>query len=385
VPEKTQIADDIPLSRAWKIGRRVYVRAAYKSKLNDGLYELGSTWDRDEEARWVGTGKLEQVIALIREADQRAAETEQVKGAGHWAKIPYDATEVREQAKRLGARWDKDRKEWALPTAEALAKVEALIAGYEEKAQAAKAAKAERDKAARAKAAEKAAAEAARTDQDVIAASGRTVLSPERIRATTIMGYRGKRPGAEQAKEERGDVIRLRDGRRLLVLASKVEFWSEDDAEDLGQPGTGPGWRNFIEGVIVGPDAQEAARDAERQAAKEDGEAITTALKAIRERLEYVPEQDARRVAEDRVAARVSLSFGSLTMHNDGDLSLTVDGEVRWYHPGYYDDYRVTCGSSRDPEVVTLARGIFAGGSRERSHDGKAIKVEVRDLPGEAG
>jgi hypothetical protein len=69
-------------------------------------------------------------------------------------------------------------------------------------------------------------------------------------------------------------------------------------------------------------------------------------------------------------------------VHDDGELTLTADGEVRWHHPGYYDDYRVTAGASRDPETAALARAIFQAGTRERHHDGKVIRVEVRALPG---
>jgi hypothetical protein len=384
VTVKTQIADDIPLSRAWKTGRRVYVRCARRSKVDDGLYALGSTWDREEEARWVGSGKLEQVIALIREADVVAAAPAAVKERGHWVAIPVAAAEIREYAK--SPRWDGERgeydgarRQWAMPTADAAAEVTAMIDDWERKAQADKDAKAAREKADRAQAAQKARAEAARTDDDVIAASGRTVLSAERVSAVIRMDYHGRRAGAEEAKQPRGDVIRAADGRRFLVLSSTVEFWSED----MGQPGAGASWKNLVTGVEVAPDAAESAADAEREAAHRDGEQVTAALAEIRERLAYVPEQDARRVDGGRVAAKVTVRFGSLQMHDDGELSLTTDGEVCWYHPGYYDDYRAVAGSSRDPQTVALARAVFSGGSRERRHDGKVITVEVRDLTGQ--
>lgn len=377
MPEKAQLADDIPLSRAWKAGRRVYVTCGYKSQLNGQLRDLGAKWDRDEEALWVGSGKLDQVLTLIREAGERAAEAEAVKGAGHWVKIPYDAVAVREQARQLGARWDKERKEWAMPTAEALAQVTALAAAYEGKAKADKAAAAEKEKAARAKAAEKARAEAARTDDDVIAASGRTVVSPERITLTIRMDYHGKKAGAEQYKEERGDVIRLRDGRRVLVLASAVEFWSEDMEEDMGQPGAGAGWKNYVTGVVVEPDAGEGQADADAEAARRDAEEIAALVRDAAQAIEPVAEQDARRVPAGQAAGRVTIRYGSLLSNDGGTLTLTTDGTAHWYHPGFYDDYRVTSGTSSDPWLVARVRAVLAAGSRERRRDSSAYSVEA--------
>ena len=45
-----------------------------------------------------------------------------------WVKIPYEDASAREEAKRLGAKWDKDRKEWAMPDQESLDKIETRVA-----------------------------------------------------------------------------------------------------------------------------------------------------------------------------------------------------------------------------------------------------------------
>lgn len=68
-------------------------------------------------------------------------------------------------------------------------------------------------------------------------------------------------------------------------------------------------------------------------------------------------------------------------MH-DGELTLTADCEVRWHHRRYCDDCRVAAGASRDPETAALAQATVQDGSRERHHDGKVIRVEVRAVPG---
>lgn len=129
------IADGVPLSRAWRDGRRIYIVSAKDSPLSNKLWELGAAWDRDMRAHYVGTGKpglakLEQVLPLIREAEDRAARVQAVKDAGHWIAIPIGAKDIREHAKlHLGAIWGGDgRKEWALPTAQARDEVAAMIA-----------------------------------------------------------------------------------------------------------------------------------------------------------------------------------------------------------------------------------------------------------------
>lgn len=129
--------EGVPYTRAWKDGRRIYVISGYKSKLSDALWAAGFSWDRDLKAHYVGTGKpglakLEQVTPAIREAEAAAQATAETKAAGHWVKIPLGPgmAEIREAAKKLGARFDGTRKEWALPTAETAAEVTALVAAH---------------------------------------------------------------------------------------------------------------------------------------------------------------------------------------------------------------------------------------------------------------
>lgn len=54
----------MPLSRAWKTGRRVYVRCASQSKLNNCLHALRPAWDADEDARRVAEDRAAARVTL---------------------------------------------------------------------------------------------------------------------------------------------------------------------------------------------------------------------------------------------------------------------------------------------------------------------------------
>jgi hypothetical protein len=345
----SQIHPDIPDEKAWQQGRRIYIRCGYKSILNSQLRDLGARWDGDENALWVGTGKRDQVIPLILAQAERAAATVAIKDAGLWVKIPFDASDVREQAKKLGARWDGDRKEWAMPSAETLATVQALLA-------------AAKDKAAQQKAAANAAA--AKTDDDILAESGRTVCGDRKSLTGRLEGH-GRRPWAEQSKPQPGDIRITVDGFRVLVLSSTVDFWSDQDQADFS-PSREPGWYYTYTCVAVEPTADEAADDTTRAAGQADAEEIAAATEAVRKSVEYVPEAEAgtRRPAA-AVAGKISITTGT-TRYSDGEITLTQDGTVTWYHPGYYDDYHASEGSTADPDLAARVRAIITAGDRTR-------------------
>lgn len=250
-----RIAPHIPTERAWKAGRRVYVRSPYKSRLGDALYGIGAKWDRDEGALWVGSGKLAAVIPLIEEHEERAAETRAVRDAGLFVKIPYEAAAVRTEAKRLGARWDKDRKMWAMPDGESLARAQVLVREFAEAAAPRKAA------AKAARAADRALR--GRTPEEIIAASGRTVVpGAEKLSFSGELAGYMKRAEAERHAPVPGDVEKVR-GVRYLVLEGSVQFWDEDACADQ-MPHWEPGWKMFWTGIAVEPADGERAEDGDR-------------------------------------------------------------------------------------------------------------------------
>src|SRR5262245_11099798 len=93
------LAEGIPLGRAWREGRRVYVICSYQSTLSTELRALGAKWDRETVAPgspadsrpgalWVGSGKADQVTPLVLAHLGRITEIETAKTeatiAGRW-------------------------------------------------------------------------------------------------------------------------------------------------------------------------------------------------------------------------------------------------------------------------------------------------------------
>lgn len=362
------IADDIPVDRAWKTGRRIYIRCGYQSTLNTALRQIGATWDSEQRALWVGSGKLDQVVPLVQAQAQRIAQVEQVKTSGRWVTIPYEAANIRETAKRLGGIWDGVRKMWAIPTDEALTEVANLVAAWsadrEAERRVAALAQQQTRKAAEQEAAADARTTAAEREAQIIAASGRTTLDGRGTASGRLYG-RMRRAQAEAGKPQPGEVRRGRDGRRVLVLTSDVEFWSQDAIDDgfSPDPSDDPGWYYRYSYVVVAPNEAEAEQDRVEAAERADLDtiyAVFRAVEAAADRSEVTPETP--HIPAGQTITRTS---GSVQHFNDGTVTLAGD-EAWWYHPGYYDDYRAVQGRVTDPEVLARVRAVFAGGSRQR-------------------
>ncbi len=122
-----ELTPTTPTDRAWVTGRRIYVRSRYGSRLAEQVRDLGATWDRDERCLWVGTGKRDQVVALLAEQAERVEAVVARKAAAHWVTIPFEAEDIRARAKKLGALWDRDRKQWGLPTEDAADEIAAAV------------------------------------------------------------------------------------------------------------------------------------------------------------------------------------------------------------------------------------------------------------------
>lgn len=255
-----RIAPDIPTERAWKAGRRIYVRCGARSWLDSQLRDtLNAKWDGEEGALWTGSGKAAQAAEIIRQDAERRDRTGEVKALGLWVKVPYEASAVRYSVKEElhGIYGGDERKgQWAMPTPEAYEKARALVAEYEAGNSARKA------RARAAKSADRALR--SRSAEEVIAASGRT-LAPgaEKLSFSGELAGYMKRPEAERYAPVPGEIARV-NGVRYLILDGSVQFWNEDDCADQ-MPHWQPGWKRFWTGIAVEPTDEERGAD-EREA-----------------------------------------------------------------------------------------------------------------------
>lgn len=358
----TPIADDISLDKAWKVGRRIYVRCGYGSTLNVELREIGARWDGDVGALWVGTGKLDKVLPLVQAQVERIAAVAEVKAAGYWITVPYDSTTSRALAKSLGGMFDNERKQWAMPTPEALTEVTAEVAAYTAALTAARAAELTDRRAAE----QRAAADRITDDQ------ARQVLLIERsIRDVTdergtVRGElhgRMRKAEAEQVKPQPGTVQSIKFGVRGLVLSCKVWFVSQDNIDDgIGaSPSEDPGWRFAFTYAVVANTAAEDAADAAAAVADADHTEIAAVMDAAsrttRTRFDSFTAVDGPSITEE--------AAGGMTVHG-GQITVTADGTVYYQHPGWYDDYVSSEAVITDPELLARIAAVIAGGDRRR-------------------
>lgn len=374
------LTEDIPANRfdptthtdhpyaAWRTGRRIYVACPYRSTVNTAVRELGARWDADARALWLGykADKAEAIVELIRAAYGRRAEVMAVKAAGHWVRIPYAADDPRTRAKTAGAVYDHDRKAWAFPTAEAAEQVAALVRSRKDAEQAAldeqrQASRQAEQTASQAGEAEAAARKTARL-QEVIAASGRTVTDERGTGRGRLDGYL-RRPQAEAARPQVGTVRRLRDGRRVLVLACSVQFISQDQIDDqLVDLSTAEdaGWWYWYDYAVLVPTADEVEEDQAVRAAAADHRDIHSVMRAAAGCAGRCEVDILQQIQGPSITAD---SIGSI--HN-GRITLGVDGTVWWQHPGYPDDWSRTEGQIVDPDLIGEIKAILAGGTRRR-------------------
>lgn len=136
---RSALGDGVDPDRAWRMGRRIYVRAGYQTALHDGMRSIGATWDADRKAWWVGIAKRDAVVALVLAQQQLRTDYEQRREAGVEVRIPYDAGDVRSAAKAAGALWVADRKVWSIP-ADRADEIAAMVTAWRREADIAEAA-----------------------------------------------------------------------------------------------------------------------------------------------------------------------------------------------------------------------------------------------------
>jgi hypothetical protein len=375
----------IPTSTAWQQGRRLYVRCGFASQLSAVLRNLGAHWDGDARALWIGSTKKAAVIEAVRASEARKNAVQAVKGAGRWVHIPYDAHDIRARAKDvLGGVYGGDARKgwWAMPTDEGLAEVTALVKTWHEKAEE----RAREERVAAQAAGDFAAAGNAQGRRErLLERSGRTPTG-ETAELREISTRRMNKAIAQGLASTAGDLVHLADGRRGIVTGVEVWFTNDEMASSVcwhPQTHDQAHWDFKYTVSIVEPTDVEREQDAKEAAERQD----TAGLSAL---IDEAADLTAPRctgwthIPEEEQAGKITVVRG-VTRFSAGTLTLTRDGRVIWQHPGYYDDYIPTEGSTSGAEVVDRVRRLITAGSRERScHTGPqpvGFTVTVQEHP----
>lgn len=366
------VADDVPLSRAWQEGRRIYIRCGKWTELDCQLVELRARWDPEKRARWVGTQRRDTVLPLIRDAEFRRRAMQE-PWTVEWLSIPYHMKDVREKAKELGAVWNRDRREWAFPSKKDQLEISRLISArriQEDEAQKrARQAELRREWEAVRRHEQK---EKERREQEkraeIIRNSGRTPTGEE----TTLKVVSTKKMNKAQALaqgHEIGSVVKLSDGRRGIVVAKRAWFTDEEAASSVcwhDQTHDEAHWDIDHTVLLVEPTEEELTQDAREREAAEDAAELHQLAKSAAH-WDASPEDQWHDVKNH--LGRIECFYGSVVQeHNNGSLYLLGEAVV-YRHPGYYDSYCPVERVSRDPQVIEQMRRLLEQGPRTRYLD----------------
>jgi hypothetical protein len=388
---------ELPMDTAWQQGRRLYVRCTASSKLSSALHARGAQWDPYAKALWLSTRHREQVTAWTLAYHQARERAQQVRSAGLWVAIPYQAELLRARAKALGAIFDGTRKMWAMPTPADLVEIEELVEVWT-RARAAERAEAERQRrayweaerrraaleAAEQRRAAQQAAEtaaerrleeaalrdaerrkaAARADTfraELARTVDRVLLGPLEVRREVFPRFTTG-DDARAAAPHIGAVLRLEDGRRALVWGRKVRFVPRDEATTFGMER--PHWSAEYRLAIVAPSEDELDTETARARERIDAEELhalagDAALLTCPAPVERLP-----RISDPVGTIKVTTGVNGLLPA--GRLVLDRTGTVWWQHPGHYDTYMPVLGAARDTDLAARFRAALAGGPRRR-------------------
>lgn len=248
--DRKPLHEDVPPDLAWVVGRRIYVQTPKTSQLNEQLIGLGAKWDWEVHARWVGTGKRDAVLPLVlaaadQERERRQAVERQI-AAGRWVQIPSGVdgvvTAMHRRAGELGAVWDPEGWRYALPDDESRDRLQRALDRWLAEQQADRErTEVQRRERLRSAAEEKTRQEAEKRQADedrarrarerVLADSGRTATG-ETVDVRRYSTQYMNRAGAESRGWQVGEVRRLDDGRRALVVERHIRFYSEEQASE---------------------------------------------------------------------------------------------------------------------------------------------------------
>lgn len=227
--------------------------------IKDKLKALGGRWDGERKGWWVPGAKADEALAiLVAEERKKGLTAGAATPPPKRVAISGQTYEVREKLKRLGGKWDADRKAWMVPE----------------------------DKADEARRLVSGAAKSMQTAADV-AQSAKTPSAPAPAKTggyvrdppagtkftLTYESYKGEPP------RKIGEVIRSKSHGIVTVIGSlRPWYLSEEDAEDFGNYGQ-YGWSMA---VYVREATEEEAAPIREQMVKEERGRAERAKKAER-------------------------------------------------------------------------------------------------------
>lgn len=372
--------DDVSTEVAWQVGRRLYVRCAYESKLNTALRDLGAHWDRDQRVLWIGSTKKARVVEALLVQVKAKAQIEAVKQSGRWVLIPYEAHDIRARAKGAGAVYGGDSRKgwWAMPTDGSYAEITAEVDKWNEAAakarQEAEKVRREEAEAYAAETARAAKAAAQKYAQRVLESSGRTPTG-DTTELREISTRRMTKAIALADAREVGELVRLSDGRRGIITGVRVWFTNSEAASSVcWHPETHDEahWDFAYAVALVEATAEEQAAHDKGVAETRDAADLNTLIDEA-DKLTAPLTQDVVRIPQEERAGQIAVRCDTpgTPGFDAGTLILTRDGRVVWQHPGYYDDYIATQGTTIDPAVIDRVRRLLAVGDRTRTHYGQ--------------
>lgn len=365
--KRLPIATDVPTTRAWRLkgGRSIYVHAGYQTQLDVALRELGAKWDSGQRALKIGAAKLEAVMPLLDEQAARAAAVDAVKAEARYVTIPFEAEDIRADAKRLGGVWDRDRRQWAMPSDESLAEVNRAL----EQRRAALAEERRRADALETAAADQAAAQ---HGEQIVRESGRTATGETDTLTEVSTGRMNKHPRPHQRARALGSVVRLADGRRGLITSVKIWFTGEEWASSTcwhASTHDQAHWDFRYTLAIVEATPEESAADREAEAEEADAAELAAVMTEAAEGCTGVTD------FTPAGGPQILLRYGS-TAQDGGRIILDGDRAI-YRHPGYYDDYLRTERIITDPALVARVRDLIERGPRTRQHKQDTFVVEI--------
>jgi hypothetical protein len=231
-----------------KEGRRHYITGdtyPFRGKLK----AAGCHWDAGRQAWWTSKRDV---------AEQLVATCNGLAGGGHAICPPKKYNDL---VREKGGVWDRDRKVWLLPTADAKTEIERAIEADQKRAAR------QREEAKRVEEARKAAAR--KPVEQLLSEAGRQQRDGKQAGFTRHLGH-GRKVEIVHDVPTPGEIMQRKDGPWMLVEVGDVYLITDDDIEDQDAWSSypnGSGWYVGYEAIPVEPTAGEAAARAEKDAA----------------------------------------------------------------------------------------------------------------------